>query len=97
MLTVKLCKGHTMKIVEASEVEIFPCGRAPNSDAEPEKRTNSVREIAVTRWNGSHDVFYVSDGPVNDKVAHSGVDVEYFDCAYIENAHGATTEKVHAY
>lgn len=97
MLTVKLCKGHRMKIVEASEVEVFPCGRAEQSDEKPEARTNKVREISLTRWNGSHDVFYVSDEAVTPENSHAGPDEETFDCAYIENAHGATTERVHAY
>jgi hypothetical protein len=95
MLTVKLMKGNSTKIIEAVEVDIHPCGRAEGSDDNPKRRTNKVREIIVRTHSGSRDAFYVSVTPGVD--SHAGESADMWDCAFIENAHGATTEAVHPY
>jgi len=94
MLTVKLYKGHVMKVIEAVEVNIFPCGKAEGSDQDAKLRTNRVREIALARYGGHTEVFYVSDGEAENQ---AGPGIETWDVAYIENAHGATTETVRPY
>lgn len=91
MMTVKLYKGHITKLVEAVEINIFPCGRAEGSDQDPKLRTNKVREIEVVTHSGKTAVFYVSDGEAESQF---GPGVETWNGAYIENAHGATTETV---
>lgn len=94
MLTVKLQKGHMTKIIEALEVDVYPCGKAPGSDENPRLRTNAVREISVHTYGEGQQVFYVSEGDVD---SHAGPSAEMWDVAYIENAHGATTERIRAY
>jgi hypothetical protein len=99
MLTVKLCKGHTIKIVEATEVNVYNCGPAPGSEQDPGKRTGDVREIAGSSWDGKSFAFYIvdPDRPIPEDHYGFARDVEFWHCAYIENAHGATTETVRAY
>lgn len=99
MFTVKLCKGHSIKLVEAVEVNVYPCGPALGSDKDPKKRTNALREIAGITPEGTSFAYYVCDRskPIpKDNFGFADV-VEFYDCAYIENARGATTETVHAY
>lgn len=98
MLTVKLMKGHVTKIVEAIEVNIYPAGKpepvpTPIGGQPTSLPTNKVREVAGSTPNGGSFAFYISD---SDAECQAGV-VDLWDCAYIENAHGATTERVHAY
>jgi hypothetical protein len=93
MFTVKLCKGHTMRLIEAVEVNIYPCGRAAGGDDDPSKRTNKVREIAVETSTGQHLAFYVGYEPDTHL---TGV-TDWWDGAFIENAHGSTTENVRPY
>lgn len=96
MLTLKLCKEHVTKIVEALEIDIFPCGKAAGSDEHPEKRTNKVREIAVRNYEGKHEAYYV--GQLEDvEQSNPALSALRYDVAYIENGHGATTETVRAY
>jgi hypothetical protein len=99
MLTVKLYKGHTIKIVEATEVNVYNCGPAPGSADDPRKRTRAVREVAGLGWHGGSFAFYVVDPDVPVPEDHHGFapQVDFWDVAYIENAHGATTETVRAY
>lgn len=99
MLTVKLYKSHTMKIVEAEEVNIYPAGSpepipTPLGSEPMSLPTNTVREISVITHTGKQQAFYVSHYPRPDNFA---LEVEFYDHAYIENAHGATTETVRAY
>ena len=56
----------------------------------PQPCTNAVREIMLTS-NGRTQSFFVG---------YEGAEsicgpVELWECAYIENAHGATTERIH--
>src|SRR5437899_497128 len=97
MLTLKLYRGHVTKIVEATELNIFPCGRADGSDDDPTKRTNKVREIAITPYGGDPQVFFIADNEEALKNAYCGDLAPFWNGAYIENAHGATTETVRPY
>jgi len=112
MLTVKLERGSTMKIVEAETIKIIPVGKpvAPEVPkevmriakelghdevhvlGEPLPCTNAVREIIAT-FNGRDQSFFVGyEG--SESICGP---VELWNCAYIENSQGATTEKVHGY
>ena len=97
MLTVKLMRHHVTRIVEATHVAIYPAGKAEGSDDNPTLRTNKVRELLVTTHSGSDFCFVIASNP--DDVANSHLDLngEFWHCAYIENAHGATTETVRPY
>lgn len=99
MLTVKLCKGRVTKIVEATEVNIYPCGPDAGSDLDPSKRTSSIFEVSGTSWDGKSFAFYVRDlqKPAPEDNFGFAPEVDFYGCAYIENAHGATTETVRAY
>lgn len=93
MLTVKLTTTTKMKIMEAQTVTINPVGKPTiNQDKEAgvPPCTNAVKEIVLTTNGHSQSVFVGYEG------AESIADpVELWDCAYIENAHGATTERVY--
>ncbi len=94
MFTVKLFKGHTIKIIGANEINIYASG---NPSAAPAERTNEVREISVCNLDGAHqEAYYIAD---RNKPRPQGFaeDVVFYDCAYIENTNGATTETVRAY
>lgn len=97
MLTVKLYRGHTTRIVEATSVEIFACGKAKGSDDNPKLRTNKVREISVLTHSGNHEVFFIADDDKQLANSHAGAQSHFWMGAYIENAHGATTETVRPY
>lgn len=117
MLTVKLARGNTMKIMEAQTIKIVPVGKPKegNIPAEvtrivkelganevhvlgaecptcngPQPCTNAVREIVLTNNGRNESVFVGYEG--SESIADP---VELWDCAYIENAHGATTERVY--
>ena|ERR1035441_6180228 len=97
MLTVKLFRGHAIKIVEAEEVNVFPSGHAEGSEQDPRKRTNEVREIEVSTNNRTQgDAFYVAD-PSKPRPEGYAECIEFYDSAYIENARGATVEVVRPY
>ena len=96
MFTVKLHKGHNIKLVEAKQVEVFPAGPVSGTAADPKERTNDVREISITPGWGTNSeinsVVYVSRGePKFDPP------VEWYDEAYIENDKGATTQVIRPY
>lgn len=91
MFTVKLCKGHATKLVCGVEVNIYPAHH--NGDA-PAK--NDVREVSVVPTDGPVKSFFVAD-PKKPRPKGWAEEVEFFDVAYIENGHGATTETVRAY
>ena len=101
-MTVKLLRAGVTRIVEATEVSIYSVGTPdPSVIAPKDLPTAKIRAISVTRHSGGLSLFYVSNGPVNRETCTDNISeveiTEVFDCAYIENAHGATTEKVHAY
>ena len=102
MFTVKLQRGRDMKLVQAEEINIYPCGHADGSDQDPDKRTTAVLSIE-TRVGAEADCFWIADtksGPDsrNGKRPEGFADcVIFYDCAYIENEHGATTEVVRPY
>lgn len=97
MFTVKFYKGHQSKIVEAECINIFPAGVGePN---EPKgSRSNKVREVQiVVPAAAKADVYYVG---YSDAAIEGYPDIPVptlYDVAFIENAHGATTETVRAY
>jgi hypothetical protein len=99
MLTVKLMRGHTIKIVEATEVNVYNSGPAQGSEQDPAKRTGDVREVAGRSWDGKTFAFYIVDPykPIPSDHYGFALEVDFWDCAYVENAHGATTETIRAY
>jgi hypothetical protein len=97
MLTVKLYRGHTTRIVEATSIEVFACGRAKGSDDKPTMRTNKVREVSVVNdVNNKQEVFYIADDGEQLANSHAGT-THFWNGAYVENAHGATTEIIRPY
>ena len=99
MFTVKLIRGKVTKIVSANSINIFPAGTPSNKNegegtTQIPQATNQVREMSVeTTRGGQPETFFVGyEGAV---CIHGPV--ELWDCAYIENANGATTERVCAY
>lgn len=98
MFTVKFYKGHTAKIVEAETINIFAAGAQSGSDQNPALRTNKVREIQiVVPAQAKADVYYVGEPGVAVE-GYAAEDTPYFyDVAFIENSHGATTETVRPY
>ena len=99
MFTVKLFKGHSIKFIEAVEVNIYPCGPAPGSDRDLTLRTNEVRSIEGMTPEGKSFAFYVTDAskPIPNGRFGLAEKVDLYDCAYIENSRGATTERIFAY
>jgi hypothetical protein len=100
MFTVKLIKGKVTKIVAAKSISIFPSGMPSNkatvelasSNVTIPEATNQVREMSL-EINNEQQTFFV--GYEGASCIHG--DVALWDCAYIENANGATTEKVCAF
>jgi len=88
-MTLKLLKDGVVKIVEVTQVDVFPCGKAKGSDAKPHLRTNKVREISAATPDGQRLTFYVGFA----EESYAG-DADRWAIAYVENAHGATTETV---
>jgi hypothetical protein len=99
MFTVKLCKGRVTKLVEAAEVNIYPCGPTAGSDLDPSRRTNEIFEIAGETSEGKSFAFYVRDlqKAAPDDNFGFAPEVDFYGCAFIENSHGATTETVRPY
>lgn len=97
MFTVKLVRGHVMKILEAEQVNIYPAGPAAKGCApDPEDRTTDVLEVAIRKADGCTEAFYVvGAGKPRPQGWADGVD--FFDIAYVENERGATTEVVRPY
>ena len=95
MLTVKLVRGHEMKIVEAVDVTVRNAGKPhPNVVAPANHPTDSIREVSVRLHAGHTESFYVSQLGALPGSAMGGEPIPTWDVAYIENAHGATTERV---
>jgi hypothetical protein len=100
MFTVKLIRGKVTKIVGANSINIFPAGKPAADDTVKEanqtvpEATNQVREMSVETINGGQpQTFFI--GYEGAACIHGKV--ELWDVAYIENANGATTERVCAY
>ena len=94
MFTIKLYRGHTMRLLQAESVQIFAAGPATKMADEVKDRTNDVREIALSGSQDGSQVFYVSKAKC---WANQDNPTDVYNYAYIENALGATTEKVYPY
>ena len=96
MLTVKLQLGHVTKIVEASSVDVYPCGPRAKMADEPKERTNEIIELSVGRGGRQNDVFYIGR---DEKAPWWGKTENYwlYDRAYIENKAGKTIEVIHPF
>jgi len=98
MFTVKLIRGNVTKLVAATTIVIYPAGKpeeANESPAPPVVMTNKMREISVETSSGQKQAFYIGDDASREA---AGIPVqELWDHAFIENANGATTERVYAY
>jgi hypothetical protein len=91
MFTVKLVRNNTMRLVEAETINIYPAG-LPDTEGtadNPAPLTNKIRGISVT-LGGKMEVFHVGDDP-----SQITGDVDLYECAYIENSNGSTTERVY--
>jgi hypothetical protein len=99
MFTVKLIRGKVTKIVGANSINIFPAGAPSNKNkgegtTQIPEATNQVREMSVETINGGQpQTFFI--GYEGASCIHG--QVELWEVAYIENANGATTERVCAY
>lgn len=103
MFTVKLMRHNTITLVEAERVHIFPAGMPEQRDhisrmdcpggegckCPPQPLTNKIRGISVTMFS-KMEHFYIGDDP-----AFIPNDVDLYECAFIENSEGATTERVY--
>jgi hypothetical protein len=90
MFTVKLYKQKAIKLVCGESVHIFPVG--PEHPDDPDKKpSSSVMAVAVADRE-----FYIADNS-KPRPPNFGETIEFFDMAYVENASGATTEKVRPY
>jgi len=95
MFTVKLYRGHIVRMVQADQVDIYPVGPAAGTAPEPKDRTNDVREVATILGTRT-DAFFVADTS-KGRPPGFAQEVQFFDSAFIENDHGATTEVVRPY
>jgi hypothetical protein len=95
MFTIKLYKGHSVKIVSGSQIDVYPAAQGQD-----ENQKNDVREIFVKGLggviDGPQDAFYVAD-PRKQRPSGWAEEVVFYDRAIIENQHGATTEVVRSY
>ena len=95
MFTVKLVRSQEMKIVEAVGVSVYNVGKphptldSPKAIATVDYINDSIREIRVQLAEGHTESFYVSQLGILP-----GSEIPTWDMAYIENSHGATTERV---
>lgn len=88
MLTVKLygknANGvHATKIMTGHTVDVFRL------------RPRELIEISVEVEGGSNHAFYISD-PDKPRPGGFADEVMFWDVAFVENRHGATTETVRA-
>ena len=95
MFTVKLVRGHTTKLVQAEQVDIYPAGPASGIADDPKDRTTDVLELVVK--SGSHSEMFPIVDTKKTKVLGWADSVVFFDAAYIENDRGCTTEIVRPY
>lgn len=95
MFTVKLMKGHSVKLVQAEEVNVFRSSQGIG-----------VAEVSITTYQRGLDDCVKADKPAHaaayfiadtrNKPRPKGFadNVDFYDKAFIENQHGATTEVV---
>ena len=96
MFTIKLYRGHTMRLLQAESVEIFSAGPLEKTAPNPKDRTNDVREISLCGGPNGCEVFYLAKEGVKCWVSELQSQSLY-NYAYVENDRGATTEKVYPY
>jgi len=94
MFTVKLKKGSSTKIVSADKVFIRACGKDPQIVAPKDAHSLNIQAIDCISGVNGLETYYISHQPLTTE--NSFEVGEEFDCAYIENANGQTTERVHA-
>lgn len=104
MFTLKLYRGHTVRILEVESVQIFAAGPAAKMADEVEKRTNDVREIACVAPGAPNGyAFYVTKDPKKLGTRFMSAErwklesANFYDYAYLENSSGATTARIYAY
>lgn len=95
MFTVKLMRGHTIKILQAEQVDIYPAGPATGIADEPKDRTTEVLEVVLKNGDATQMFPIYDTGKPRPASWHDTV--EFFDMAYIENERGATTQVVKPY
>lgn len=91
MFTVKLYKGHAIKLVSAKEVNIFSSLKGNNDEP------IGVAEISIQSGMADgpdQQAFFIADTRNRPRPAKFADTVEFYDSAYIENQHGATTQIV---
>ena len=94
MFTLKLYRGHTIRILEVESIQVFAAGPAAVLPDDPKNRTNDVREIAcVVPSKHTGEVFYITQDI--RKMRQTGCEV--YNYAYLENANGSTTERIYPY
>jgi hypothetical protein len=93
MFTVKLYKGHSIKLIQAEQIDVYAVGPATGIADDPKERTNDVREVSCHCGEKPNQVFYITVA----KEPKAGWPFPAFDMAYIENENGATTEVVRPY
>lgn len=101
MLTVKLCRGHHTKLVEANEVNIYP--RGPKRDDPDTSGPNAIREIAAKLGDDCKTflVMNCNDEGIAFAKKEFGKDfrdsTDIFDVAYIANEKGSTVDVIRPY
>jgi hypothetical protein len=95
MFTVKLVRGHTTKIVQAEQVDIYPAGPASGCAPDPKDRTTDVLEVVIK--SGTHQEAFPIVNTKKTEVSGWADGTVFFDAAYIENDRGCTTEIVRPY
>lgn len=92
MFTVKLYKDHTIRLVQANQVDVYAAGPVSGIAADPKDRTNDVRELSCVNGE-TNQVFLITQS----KEPKEGWAFPTFDMAYIENENGATTQVIKPY
>lgn len=91
MFTVKLFKGHAIKLVSAKEVNVF--SSLQGNDDKP----IGIAEISVQSGmadDPEQKAYFIADTRNRPRPKNFADTVEFYDVAYIENQHGATTQVV---
>ncbi len=99
MFTLKLYRGHTVRILEVESVSLFAAGPVAKLADEVKDRTNDVREIACVLPNNPNGcVFYVTKDFKKVGAERWRFDnAQFYNYAYLENSSGATTEKIYPF
>lgn len=95
MFTVKLYKGHSIRLIQTSQIDVHPAGPLSAMAADPKDRTNDVRELDC-KDGDSNQVFMIA-GSREPGLKQTLRGFPVFDMAYIENEAGATTQVVRPY